>query len=419
MAIIERPEETKRINNCKKWVLCYGRRKTGKTFLIQNFVDYDEYYFVKRDKSVFSKNDKSLNYDTFIELFKRDLSENKTIVVDEFHRLGSEFFDMLHHIKKTGKLILISSTLFLSKNILSSHSPLLGLFAEVPLGLISLNDCIRYLTRNKKELNARKKDVVELAVLMREPIAIDYLSNDLSDPREKIASILSYSILTIPSLVGEIFSEEDRKLSSVYEGILRAIAGGKENSGEISSYLFSKKLIKKDDPSIIQQYLYNLQQFGIVKRIKIYQRKEFVYKLTSPLMRLFYYSDMKYNISERKPGYAELLNIVSELIPRIVEDEIRKFLADKFGLQESVGRGKDYDIDLILLKFKNPELVGEVKWKDDLKSEDVKKTYKNLEKIEAKEKILFVPDKKIYPKNLKGVKVVDIMDFINDDFVNR
>jgi len=80
MAIIERPEKTKRINKCKKWVLVYGRRKTGKTFLIQNFVDYDEYYFVKRDKSVFSKNDKNLNYDTFLELFKRDLRDGKQLL---------------------------------------------------------------------------------------------------------------------------------------------------------------------------------------------------------------------------------------------------------------------------------------------------------------------------------------------------
>ncbi|CEG13295.1 hypothetical protein MSIBF_A3620002 [groundwater metagenome] len=303
--------------------------------------------------------------------------------------------------------------MFLSKNILSSHSPLLGLFAEVPLGLISLNDSIKYLSRNKDEFNIHKKDMFEIAVIMREPITIDYLNNDLSNPREKIMTILSSSMLTIPSLVGEIFSEEERNLSSVYEGVLRAIASGKENSGEISSHLFSKKLIKKDDPSMIQQYLNNLRQFGIVKRINIYQRKEFAYKLTSPLMRLFYYSDEKYNISERKPSDAELLNIISELMPRIVEDEIREFLANKFGLQESAGRGKDYDIDLILLKFKNPELVGEVKWKDSIKSGDVEKTYKNLEKIETKEKILFVPDKKIYPKNQKGIKVVDIMDFVN------
>ncbi|MEM0376401.1 MAG: hypothetical protein QXI90_01290 [Thermofilum sp.] len=43
--IIERPEEVRRISELKKWVLVYGRRKTGKTFLVSNFVKYDEYFF--------------------------------------------------------------------------------------------------------------------------------------------------------------------------------------------------------------------------------------------------------------------------------------------------------------------------------------------------------------------------------------
>ena len=79
--------------------------------------------------------------------------------------------------------------------------------------------------------------------------------DEKEDPREIIAKSLEYSVKTIPALVGEIFTEEERSISAVYEGILRAIANGKTVSGEISSYLFSRKLIKKDDPSIVQQYL--------------------------------------------------------------------------------------------------------------------------------------------------------------------
>jgi len=32
------------LNELKKWVLVYGRRKTGKTFLVTIFVKYDEYF---------------------------------------------------------------------------------------------------------------------------------------------------------------------------------------------------------------------------------------------------------------------------------------------------------------------------------------------------------------------------------------
>ena len=124
---------------------------------------------------------------------------------------------------------------------IAGHSPLPGLFAEVPIGIISLDDCIKSLNK------FNKKDMVELAVLLREPIAVGYL-NDMGSSREKIKDVLSYSILTVPALIGEIFSEEKRTLSAIYEGILRAVASGKENSGEISSYLFSRKLLKKLSP---------------------------------------------------------------------------------------------------------------------------------------------------------------------------
>ncbi|MEM3647512.1 MAG: AAA family ATPase, partial [Thermofilum sp.] len=168
--IIERPEEVRRISELKKWVLVYGRRKTGKTFLVSNFVKYDEYFFVKTSRGIVTKDGDSISYEAFLEILKRALDEGKTVVVDEFHRLGQDFFDFLHYAKKRGKLILISSTLFLSRKLVSAKSPLLGLFAEVPIGLISLRDCLKAL----EGFNLSKKDRLELAILLREPIAVDY-----------------------------------------------------------------------------------------------------------------------------------------------------------------------------------------------------------------------------------------------------
>ena len=56
MMIIERIEVDE-IKKIKKWLLIYGRRKTGKTFLVENFLKYDEYFFVKRDRTILSKKD--------------------------------------------------------------------------------------------------------------------------------------------------------------------------------------------------------------------------------------------------------------------------------------------------------------------------------------------------------------------------
>lgn len=400
--IINRPSEIKRINNIKKWVLVYGRRKTGKTFIVTNFLKYDEYFFVKTNRNILTKDNESISYETFIEIFKRTLQQNKTVVVDEFHRLESNFFDFLHYTKKQGKLILISSTLFLSKKLISNKSALLGLFAEVPVGLITLKDSLAAL----RTFNLPKKELLELGILLREPIAVDFF-DDTKEAREIIAEVVLSSLKTIPALIGEIFMEEERKISGVYEGILRAISVGKVGSGEISSYIFSKKLIKKDDPSIIQQYLNNLISFGIIKRIRILNKKRFVYKIRSPLARIFYYGDEKYNISERKMSEKDLQVIISEVLPRIVEDNVREFLAEENGLEEAVIEAGDYDIDGCLLRFDKPEIGLEVKW-GKINVQDIKKTEENLKKINSNKKILFVPDKKDIKTSLTVLDVSDL-----------
>ena len=401
-------KEAEDLKKIKKWLFIFGRRKTGKTFLVKNFLQYDEYFFIKNDKGIMAENSgKEIIYETFIELLKRSLKENKIVVVDEFHRLGNSFLDFLHFTEKNGKIILISSTLNLSKNLLDKKSAILGLFAEAPIGLIKLDDCVRFLGKNYK---LDKKSLLEAAVLIREPIAVDYLSEKIN-PRELISEVLIRSIKTMPALIGEIFTEEERSISAVYEGILRAVAGGRVVSTEISSYLFSKKLIKKDDPSLIQQYLANLAEFGIIKKIGVYNKNKFVYKHASPLVRFYYYSDEKYNISERAVTKEEIKRIIDELLPRIIEDNVREFLSEKFGLVECVFESKDFDVDACLLKFKKVDVAVEIKWKDKIGTDDIDKALETLSSVNPREMFLFVPDKAKVKTD--KIKVVDITDFVS------
>jgi len=104
----------------------------------------------------------------------------------------------------------------------------------------------------------------------------------------------------------------------------------------------------------------------------------------------------------------ELERIIDELMPHIIEDNIREFFAAKFGLTESIAEAKDYDIDGVLLKFKKPEIVLEIKWKK-LCAEDIKKAEETLKKINASRKILFVQDKKGVNSTLEVMDVQDLL----------
>lgn len=404
--IIQRPEEVKRIEESGKWVLVYGRRKTGKSFLVENFISYDSYFFVNRDRSILSKKGNNIiGYEAFTELMKRDLDEGKCVVVDEFHRLGDGFFDLLHAMKKRGKLIALTSTLFLAKRLVSAGSPLLGLFNEIQVPLIILHDSMNSLGGYSLD----NKELLEAAIMLREPIAIEYF-NEKQSVRVSMANAIIGSKNAVPALIGEIFQEEERSLSATYEGIIRAVANGNVVSGEMSNLLFSRKLIPKNDPSAIQPYLKSLVNIGMLKRVGIYGKNKFAYKIASPLARMFFYADEKYGITTRDITLKEAYRVVEEMMPHIVEDSVREFLADRFGLAEMVFEAKDYGVDGVLLKFKKPAVILEVKWGEQLDGSTAKAVKENLNRIEAGRKILFVRDK----GNLKieGIEVLDTSDLM-------
>ena len=407
MMIILRNLEKTRLNETKGWIFVFGRRKTGKSFLVKNFIKWDDYFFIKRDRSILSEKEGNLGYDTFINVLKRDLNDNKSVVIDEFHRLGEDFLDILHSLEKKGKLIVISSTLFLAKRLLNKKSPILGLFSEMPIKIIRLEDTLNSL----KKFNFAKKELIENAIVLREPITINYFDKN-NKARKVFSKVILNTINTVPAFVGEIFSEEEKTISAIYEGVLRAISIGKINSTEIADYIFSKKLIANNDASIVQQYLKNLVDFGIIKKIKVYNRNKFIFKHISPLTQLFYYADERYNISEREVVEEEIERIVNEIMPKIIEDNIREFFALKFGLIESIIETKDYDVDACLLKFNKPEIAIEIKWKDKISDSEIEKIEETLFRVDCKKRLLFVPDKsKIKKEKIrKNIDIIDVTD---------
>ena len=344
------------INRWKKLgnrVLVYGRRKVGKSFFVRNFTDWDEYFFVKRDGGILdTKTNKEISY-SYLKDFL--LKERKKVVIDEFQRLPEDFLDFLQAFSEKLDLVLITSTLWLSRKILGESSPILGLFEEFKLGIIDERDVLKFLNQLKG------KELIDTCIYIREPWLIPLLKRSIY---EEIPRILIEEKNTIERLIGEIFREEGRELRKTYIAILSAISSGKMKSSEISSLLFSKKIIPKDDPSIIQGHLKILCNIGILEKLKILNKKFDYFMQKSPLLDLYFYLDSKYGFSEIEIPEREIKKVFMEKLPFHVEQFFRILLSKIFGLKAGKIIEKDFDIDIALYSFKKIEVLCEVKWKN-------------------------------------------------------
>ncbi len=401
MIIIERKEDEKRFRNLGDWILVYGRRKTGKTFFIEKFTKWDEFFYVKRDGTIFSKKErKTITYETLLALLERMLNENRRIVIDEFHRLPPEFLDFLHAFGRRGKLVLISSTLWISKKLLGERSPVLGLFSEFPFGLIDERDVLRFCLKLLKN----EKEAVEMSVYAREPWLLHFFKRGMK-ARDFISNAVIGSKLAIPGLVGEIFLEEERELSRIYEGVLRCMSNGKNKPSEIASALFSKKLLKKESSTMVQQYLINLCRMGLIERVSVVGSKGSFYKHVSPVFEFYFYLDEKYNFSEKELGHKFIARVLDQFLPKQVEDFFRNLLAKMYGLDKGIFVKGDVEVDIALQRFKKPVVFAEVKWKSSVRKEEVRRVEEKLKKFRG-EKILIVPMRNALESEPKGLKVL-------------
>ncbi len=385
--IIQRPTEDTRFKKLGPWVYVYGRRKTGKTFFVKNFTDWDEYFFVRKDSSLFDKDEKELTYEAFFELFKR-LIENKKIVIDEVHRLPESFFDYLHSIGVRGNLTVVSSTLWYSQKLLGQGSPLLGLFSPLCFNIIDEQDMLQ-------SLHCKGKERIEEAIYLREPWILPKFRGNV---REFLPSFLREHKSVIKALIGEIFSEEERQLSLVYEGILRAVAGKKNISTEISSYLFSRKLIPKDNPGLIQRYLTVLKDIGLIEKLSVFGTRKFRYYHTSPIFDLHFYLEEKYAYTETDVPEAFIKDVVEAKLPFHVEKFFASLLSKKLGMKQVIVERPETDIALV--KFDKVKFVGEVKW-GSVKQSELDKVAKTLSLFKGAEKVMIVPNKGSLKSDLK------------------
>lgn len=406
MVIITRNTELKKLKTAKGWMLIYGRRKTGKSFLIETFTRWDDYFFIKRGGEIFDKTKKrALNYKEFTVLLEELLKANKKIVIDEFHRLPEDFLDFLHIHSSQGEITLISSTLWLSKKLKEKDSPILGLFHEMPVGLIDERDILRELADY-----GTPKEVVLLGTYMREPLMLRYLDRK-KKAKEMIVNYFEGTKFLVPLLVSSVFQEEDKEFTQTYEGVVRAIADGKVNSREITASLFSRKLIPREEHGYSQQYLANLIKLGLVKKLKVFNSRKFIYANSSPMIDAYFYLDEKYNFSEEGITSKQIGDVLVEITPKYIEDFVGNLLAKCWGLSRDKIISPNLEIDLVLRKFKKLHTVGEVKWKKSISKADIRKIEEKLSRFDCK-KVLVIPEKEILKRKPSGIDVITAKDLI-------
>ena len=395
--------ETEIANKAKKYLLIYGRRKVGKTFMVKNFLHYDIYILIKKGGGMYIEGGpvKLLDsYQQFTEFCSTWLSENKTVVIDEFQRLPEEFLEFLQIQYPKGRIILTGSSFHIIKDIISPKSPILGLCSDLKLSLVSPLDIFKCLI---KIINP--KSAFELSPYFSDPWIIPYFSKNESN----IEDILLLSKGAVNALISEVFLEEEKKLSQVYEGIIRSLTLGKWKLGRMADLLYSRKVLKKPDQHLVKPYLKNMEAMDLVKRIPIFNKNEFRFMIKSPIMDLSFFLDEKYYFFQQNISRKTLTKEILNMMPKHIEHFTGELFAQIYDGTYEYFYSRDFDIDFIITRRKKVLAVGEVKWAKPVKN-DINKFIARTKHIPGNK--IFFSKNEVDDKRVISLTPNNILDWI-------
>ncbi len=350
--------EAKKIERTGSWILLYGRRKTGKTFIIKNFIKYDSYFYVRRDGVSLSERTlprRIERAEDMIQMVGEMLKADKTVVIDEFQHLPPSLLEELSTYHPHGKLILSGSSMRVVNEIFSANSPLLGMLSEIRVGLISPGDLFR-------DLNLQPERSINYGAYIRDPWTIPMFSFS-GDFLKDLWSVIEHSKNAIPALIGEIFSEEEKRQSRIYDTILRLIGAGAWSSKEVAHILYLRGIIERDDSRLIASYLRSLKEMDLIEEIPLFgMKKRVFYRVKSPVMETFYYLADRHNIEEREVSFGEIKENLRKMANLAVERLVADAMAELYGGNREYSL--DPEIDFIITEGRKRKViaVGEVKW---------------------------------------------------------
>ena len=353
--IIKRKEE-KKLRDSKGWILVYGRRKVGKSFLIKRAIKWDLYITITRSRDAIVESEGDVLRVELSEGVKRAvkyLKEDKTVVIDEFQRLPEFLWDEIALLHPSGRLILAGSSHGIVKKVLDRRSPLLGLVNPIKMGIISYSDAVSALS---SRIDAEK--ALLWGVLIRDPWIIPF-SRIENDPVLFLVNNAEQLVISSSGLVGEVFTEEDRALTALYEAVLRLLAEGVWSPSEIAGILSSRGMIEGGAPAVTG-VLDKLVKMGLVDKIRLWKtrRSRVYYRHSSPLLSMIYYLDQKFGVSD---GYRVKEGPVRSVFGREVEYCIAEMLSSELDGMPGFHVSPEGDVDVIVFRGGNAIFGYEVK----------------------------------------------------------
>jgi len=382
----------------------YGRRRIGKTSLLNEFIKEKNSLYFPAEEVNDSLNLKKLSglfgekmgmpsfptYENWNSLFSAICdnygNDRLVLIIDEYpyaananKSLGSILQHLIDYDFKNSNMFLVlcgSSVSFMENNVLGEKSPLFGRrTGQLKLGPLDYYDASKFFPG----ISAVDK-VRYFAAVGGTPYYLSLINKNSSF--EDNMQRLYFEITGYLFNEGTLLMKQEFREPANYNAVLQAIAAGHVVLNEIVQFT-------KQETNVVSKYLYTLQELHLVERIVPFganplRGKTSQYRISENFLS-FWYRHIFSVRSEIERGNGELyfdiaIGNLNEYIGPIFEEICRQYLSRLNKKRElpfvakSFGRwwGKDkagfpQEIDIVVDSLDGKSLIlGECKWKDHI-----------------------------------------------------